>query len=268
MVEGAVKIVYTNVYAPLRNREFNSLAALNTALQEQRLLLNNKPYKNTLYSRWYFYEQLERSMLKPLPSERFAPKKVVVLTVQRNNHVQLRDDCLYYGVPHQYVGKKVKLLYDAWVVEIYTDYNRIALNARKPRGTSFITEDDHMPPHYRKMKDINGFNKEDILNQAKRIGANTERAAERILDSSVYVEQNYKSCFSMTMLQKKYGPHRLEDACGRALHGSRMNYTMIKNILQNGLDKQPLLFNDHITPDHETFVVKIIIDNHNNHSYF
>jgi transposase len=31
MVEGAVKIIYTNVYAPLRTREFNSLSALNTA---------------------------------------------------------------------------------------------------------------------------------------------------------------------------------------------------------------------------------------------
>ena len=69
MVEGAVKIIYTHVYAPLRNREFNSLAALNIAMHEQLLLLNNKAYKNTAYSRWYFYEQHERSLLKPLPAD-------------------------------------------------------------------------------------------------------------------------------------------------------------------------------------------------------
>lgn len=94
MVKNAVNIVYAHVYAPLRNREFDSLEALNTAMHDQLLLLNNKPYKNTVYSRCYYYEQKERSVLKPLPVEPFSPKKSVVLTVQRNYHVQLREDCL------------------------------------------------------------------------------------------------------------------------------------------------------------------------------
>ena len=75
MVERAVSIVYAHVYAPLRNHTFGSLQSLNTAMQEQLLLLNNKPYKNTAYSRWYFFEQRERSVLKPLPTEPFAPKE-------------------------------------------------------------------------------------------------------------------------------------------------------------------------------------------------
>ncbi|MEJ7830481.1 MAG: IS21 family transposase [Segetibacter sp.] len=87
MVERAVNIVYTHVYAPLRNRDFTSLASLNEAMLEQLALLNNKPYKNTPYSRWYFFEQQERSSLKSLPPEPFSCKKVVMLTVQRNYHV-------------------------------------------------------------------------------------------------------------------------------------------------------------------------------------
>ncbi len=35
MVERAVSIVYTHVYAPLRNRDFTSLQALNAAMHEQ-----------------------------------------------------------------------------------------------------------------------------------------------------------------------------------------------------------------------------------------
>lgn len=116
MVEGAVRIIYTHVYAPLRNREFNSLKSLNAAMRDQLFLLNNKPYKNSPYSRTYFFEQQEQPLLRPLPPEPFSLKKVVVLTVQRNYHIQLSEDHLYYSVPYQYVGKKVRVLYDQRVV--------------------------------------------------------------------------------------------------------------------------------------------------------
>ena len=251
MVEQAVRIVYAHVYAPLRTEEFTSLKALNNAMHGQLLLLNNKPYKNTVYSRLYFYEQQERSLLKPLPPEPFAPKKVTILTVQRNYHVQLREDCLYYSVPYQYVGKKVKVLYDSRVVEVYYDHGRIALHIRKPHSKSYTTIAEHMPPHHRHMQEIKGFNKEDLLKQAERLGANTLKAATLILDNSIYIEQNYKSCFGMLMLQKKYGTPRLEAACGRALQGSRMNYTMIKNILEKGLDKQLTILDEQPIPTHD-----------------
>ena len=251
MVEGAVKIVYAHVYAPLRHQDFTSLKALNNAMRGQLLLLNNKPYKNTVYSRWYFYEQQERPLLKPLPAEPFTHKKVTLLTVQRNYHVQLREDCLYYSVPYQYVGKKVKVLYDSRVVEVYYDNSRIALHTRKPNSKAYTTLAEHMPPHHRHMHEIKGFNKEDLLKKAGIIGTNTQQAATLMLENSIYIEQNYKSCFGMLMLQNKYGDSRLEAACGRALQGTRINYTMIKNILEKNLDKQPGFFNENKIPDHD-----------------
>ena len=253
MVERAVNIVYTHVYAPLRNREFGSLEALNSAMQEQLTLLNNKPYKNTPYSRWYFYEQQERPLLKPLPTAPFAPKKVVILTVQRNYHVRLSEDHRYYSVPYQYVGKKVRVLYDHRVVEVYLEGDRIALHVRKSHHSAYTTFPEHMPPHHQRMQQIKGFNREDLLAQAAQIGTDAVQAATLMLDNSIYIEQNYKACFGMLMLQKKYGRDRLEAACSRALQGSRINYTLIKNILDRGLDKQlslpgeqPLPFHDNI----------------------
>jgi transposase len=252
MVENAVSIVYAHVYAPLRNREFDSLQALNTAMHEQLLLLNNKPYKNTVYSRWYYYEQKERPTLKLLPAEPFAPKKVVVLTVQRNYHVQLREDCFYYSVPYQYVGKKVKVLYDKRVVEVYYDNSRIAVHIKKPNSKAYTTLADHMPPHHQRMQQIKGWNKEDLLNQASRIGQAALQAATLMLDNSIFIEQNYKACFGMLMLQNKYGQQRLEAACSRALMGTRVNYTMIRNILEKGLDKQSTSIDNPATiPNHE-----------------
>lgn len=252
MVEQAVRIVYAHVFAPLRNSVFTSLQALNTAMHTQLLLLNNKPYKNTTYSRWYFYDQHENSCLRTLPSEPFTPKKVVMLTVQRNYHVQLSENYHYYSVPYQHVGKKVKVLYDKQVVEVYYDNERIALHFRKNHQKAYTTLADHMPPHHQRMQEIRGFNKEDLLNQAARIGAFTAQAAALMLENSIYVEQNYKACFGMLMLQKKYGSSRLEAACSRALLGTRVNYTMIKNILERGLDKMTLSQDNNSTlPKHD-----------------
>jgi transposase len=251
MVERAVNIVYTHVYAPLRNREFTSLEALKRAMQEQLVLLNNKPYKNTPYSRRYFFEQQERSLLKPLPPAAFSSKKAVTLTVQRNYHVQLTEDHRYYSVPYQYVGKKVKVLYDARVVEVYLDHERIAQHVRKNHNKAYTTLPEHMPPHHQRMQQIRGWNRDDLLAQASRVGKSTLEAATLMLENSIYIEQNYKACFGMLMLQKKYSVQRLEAACSRALQGSRVNYTMIKNILERGLDKQLSLPDPPPIPDHD-----------------
>ena len=251
MVERAVNIVYNHVYGPLRNQEFASWEALNAAMQQQLVLLNDKPYKNTPFSRRYFYEQQERHLLKPLPAVPFSSKKVVQLTVQRNYHIQLSEDHRYYSVPYQYVGKKVKVLYDARVVEVYLEAERIALHVRKNHNKAYTTLPEHMPPHHQRMQQIKGWNRDDLLGQASRIGPSTQQAVTLMLENSIYIEQNYKACFGMLMLQKKYTAPRLEAACSRALQGTRVNYTMIKNILERGLDKQLSLPVPPPLPDHD-----------------
>ncbi len=171
--------------------------------------------------------------------------------MQRNYHIQLREGFLYYSVPYLFVGKKVRVLYDHRVVEVYYDNSRIALHIRKPHSKAYTTLAEHMPPNHQRMQQIKGFNKEDLLAQAARIGTYTAQAAGLMLENSIYIEQNYKACFGMLMLEKKYTAQRLEAACKRALQGPRVNYTMIKNILEKGLDKQlPLFDNENNIPLH------------------
>jgi hypothetical protein len=189
-----------------------------------------------------------------LPCEPFSPKKVAILTVQRNYHVQLSDDYRYYSVPYQYVGKKVKVIYDDQTIEVYLGAERIALHVKSvqlKQTTTYSTNPEHRPPHHKRMLEIKGWNQEDLLLQASRIGPAAAEAANLILQNGIYMEQNYKSCFGMLMLQKKYGAPRLEMACTRVLRGSRVNYTMIKNILERGLDRQLSLPESAPTPDHE-----------------
>lgn len=253
MVEGAVKIIYRNIYAPLRDHLFDSIQSLNKSIREQLDMLNHQPYKNTGCSRMDIFDKDEKQLLHLLPCEPFSLKKVVLLTVQRNYHVQISETHRYYSVPYQYVGKKVKVLYDNQTVEIYYDNSRIALHVQKMHHQVYNTLTEHMPPNHQRMHEIKGWNKEDLLAQAERIGKATRQAAELILSSNSYIEQNYKSCFGMLMLAKTYGNSRVEAACTRALLGTRVTYTLIKNILEKGLDKQTDLFNQpgQIIPVHD-----------------
>lgn len=251
MVERCVSIVYNHIYGPLRNQVFKSRADLNHAIGQQLENLNDKRYKGSVYSRRQLFEQSEKLLLKTLPTEPFTLKKCMIATVQRNYHIQLSEDHHYYSVHYSYAGKKVKVLYDNKTVEIYYDYTRIALHIRSAINRSFTTIEEHMPPNHLRMYEVKGWTKEGLLSQASRIGEYTRHAVEYMLSNSIYMEQNYKACFGMLMLEKKYSKERLEGACRRAATGSKINYTMIKNILEKGLDKQPLLFDNNPLPDHE-----------------
>jgi hypothetical protein len=95
-----------------------------------------------------------------------------------------------------------------------------------------------MPLNHQQAQASKGWSREELITKAKRIGSSTAAVAEQILSNSIYMEQNYKACFGMLMFEKRYGCQRLESACALALTGMRINYTMIKNILAAGMDKQ------------------------------
>ena len=251
MVERCVSIVYTNIYAPLRNHVFTSLKELNYVIAGELNKLNDKRYKGSQYSRRQLFEEYEMTVLKTLPPEFFAPKKSVQSTVQRNYHIQLSEDHRYYSVPYTYAGRRVKVLYDNKTVEVYYDHNRIALHSRSHIARAYTTIPEHMPSNHQHAMNIKGWTKPDMLARATQVGTNTSKVVEHILNSSIYPEQNYKSCHGLLMLQGTFGAQRLEAACARALGGTRINYTMIKNILHAGLDKQQVIFDDVPLPDHD-----------------
>jgi hypothetical protein len=71
MAERAVSIIYTHIYALLRNTTFFSLEELNHALLQHLTALNNKPYKNGIYRRLYLFQAQEQTALKALPPAAF-----------------------------------------------------------------------------------------------------------------------------------------------------------------------------------------------------
>jgi transposase len=67
LVEGAVKIAYRCIYSVLDNKVFHILEELNEAIREIVELHNNAKMTGRPFSRRVLFEDVERSVLHPLP---------------------------------------------------------------------------------------------------------------------------------------------------------------------------------------------------------
>jgi transposase len=233
IVEGAVRIVYQKIYAPLRNRIFYSLEELNQAIRKQLELLNNRPLTQYKVSRWELFNEMEKDALSPLPVEDYTIRCFKKCKVHFNYHIYLSDDNHYYSVPYQHRGKHVEVRYTSTIVEIYLKNSRIALHKRNYGKLLYTTVKDHMPPEHKFMND---WNAEKFITWGKEIGNNTKETIERILYSKQHPEQGYKVCLGILNLAREYSKERLEKACQRALYYDSLSLKVIRNILHNSLE--------------------------------
>ncbi len=238
-VESHVNVVYNRIYAPLRNKVFHTVDQANEALWGQLDVLNTRKLQRQDYSRRDRFTLHEKPLLLPLPTMPFVPKTKVIAKVQRNYHVTLGEDWHHYSVPHIHLGKTVQVVYDTHDVEIYLDLVRIACHRRDYHRNGHTTILDHMPPNHKFIASIKGWDPEYFSEKAARIGPHTEKLVDKVLGQKRLVEQTYHSCLGILRLGEKYGHDRLEAACKRALMG-KATYTMIKDILERGLDKAPV----------------------------
>lgn len=251
-VENNVYISYLRIYAKLRNEEFYSLFELNKRIRELLLEYNQAPFQKLSGSRQERFLQDELPLLKPLPQEPFVIKHTTKAKVQMNYHVILGEDKHLYSVPHQYIGQTTKIIYDAHNVEIYIGFQRIAIHKRDYRKHAYTTLPEHMPERHLKYNETLGWDADYFLSVASKIGESAVEVFKRILASKDFIEQTYNACLGLKRLSEIYGSFRFEAACSRALNGSRITYGMIKNILENNLDKLAVnQLNLFSIPDHE-----------------
>lgn len=233
LVENAVRLVYTRIYAKLRGITFFSLEELNAAILIALEAHNNGPLKGRNYSRRQQFNDIEVSALAPLPTLRYELKKQHFATVMKNGHVCLGADKHYYSVPYRFIKKKVKLLYSVHSVEIFYHYERIALHTRDKTPHGYTTEKDHMASTHQFVSD---WSPEMFINWAATIHENVHAYVKSVLAVKKHPEQAYKSCLGILALGKKYGNERLINACKRGLNYGVYNYKLINEILLKGLD--------------------------------
>jgi transposase len=250
-VENHVHIIYMRIYARLRDDHFDSLESLNQRVFELLDEHNDCPLSRRAESRREIFLSCERPLLSPLPKEAFVPKRTTLAKVQKNYHVELGEDKHFYSVPYRYIGQQTTLVYDSMNVEVFISMERIATHRRNLRQWGYTTLPEHMPDSHKYYMKTLAWTREYFEGIARKAGSFSEQLFKKIMDSKKFVEQTYRSCTGLKRLMEQYGQDRFESACRKAVEAGGTNYGFVKNILQNGMDKNDTPDNTSIIPEHE-----------------
>lgn len=232
-VEVAVLVAQRWILARLRNELFFSLESLNQRIAELLEQLNNRPMRHLGgVSRRELYERIDRPVLRPLPDTRFEYSEWSRKTANLDYHFEL--DRHYYSVPYQLARKELEIRATATTVEAFLVGKRVACHARSYEPYKHTTNPAHMPKAHQRQRD---WQPSLLLAWAQQVGPMTEALVQRIIDSRPHPEQGYRSCKGLQRVGNKYGPERLEAACGRALLAGAYSYHPVDEILRRGLDR-------------------------------
>lgn len=251
LVEGMVKIVYNRIYSSVADNTYFNIQTLNEELLLRLEELNNAPFKGRDYSRRQQFEEIEQTSMQPLPENRYECRHQKIATVMKNGHVCLTADKHYYSVPYTYIGKKVKILYASFKVDIYFKYECIASHQRDQRKYQYTTLNEHLASAHRY---ITEWSAEHFINQALEIDGKVADYISKVLEMKQHPEQAYKSCSGILNLGRKAGRERLIKACQRASSFGIYNYPIIVEILERNFDQlesDDEVKNRNQMPDHD-----------------
>ena len=237
LVEGAVRIIYTRLYVPLRQKQYFSLSELNVAIGEYLAIHNNKLLRGRTYSRRMQFEEIERKELRPLPVDRFELKQSFYAKVNKDSHILLGTDKHYYSVPVRFLSKKVKIIYSGSIVEIFSKFERIAMHKRSKVPHAYTTNSSHLSNTHRYSAERTP---ETFFERAEAIHDDVLTVIKSIMESRRHEDQKIKICEGILGLERKYGGDRLAGACRRAMDfGIDVRiFKTIESILENNLDSQ------------------------------
>jgi transposase len=231
-VEKGVQTVENWLMAPLRKRQFFSIAEINEALWERLEDLNTRPMQHFEKTRREMFEELDKPVIRPLPQRRFEIAEWKRAKVGIDYHVVFNKH--YYSVPHTLVRKEVDIRATENVVEVFYRTRRVSSHERDDTPGRHSTHPEHMPESHRRYAK---WNPERFTKWARRIGGFTAELVNQIFSSRAYPEQGYRSCLGLMRLATRYGKERVEAAAKRALFFGYYSFKGVKNILDAGLDK-------------------------------
>jgi transposase len=223
------------VLAPLRNRQFFSLAELNAAIAVEVAKVNARPFRGEATSRKDLFDELERPALRPLPASRYELAEWKKVTASIDYHVEC--DRRFYSVPYQLVRQRLDLRATATTVEVFTSGRRVASHVREYGSRRYITDPAHMPASHRAHAE---WTPSKLIAWGRSISTETGTFVEQLLESRPHPEHAYRACLGLKSLARKFGEDRLGAACARALSIRSISYSSVKSILAEGLDRLAL----------------------------
>ncbi len=230
IVENGVKYIKRN-FLPLR--EFRSVAHANEQLHAWILgEAGNRIHGTTRERPLTRFVEFEQPLLQPLPPNPPACATWAKAKLHGNCHVQL--DYVYYSAPFRLIGQSLWLEITPQTVRIYHEHDLVAIHPRLFKPGDRHTVEDHLPPEAQAylMRDPQW-----CLRQAKSIGPACLALVEGLFAHRVL--DNLRAVQGVIRLTDTFGRGRVETACARALNFGSGKYRTVKQILKDGLDRQP-----------------------------
>ena len=228
-VENQVRIIYSRVYAKLRNQHFFSLESLNRALAEKTMEHNQTRMQRTDYSRQEKFLADEKHLLSALPETEFEVKYYTDLRVGQNNHIYLGKDKHYYSVPHLYIGEKVHVIYTRTLVKIFCKNERIATHERSVQP-GYTTISEHLCTAHRY---YNRRSPDYYIETARKSSPVLAEIIILIFNRPQPPELFYRTCDGLLSLCRKTHPDSFEKACRIALENNVFSYGFIKSLIES-----------------------------------
>lgn len=248
LVENQVKLIYTRVYAKLRNDQFFDLPSLNNAIREKIRAHNQTRMQQKPYCREERFLADEKHLLSSLPEHPFELKYYKELKVAKNNHIYLSQDKHYYSVPYPYTGTQVKIIYTRSLVHIYAKGQQIALHSRVYKQGGYSTLKEHLCSHHKHYLDRSP---DYYIEKAKAKSELLGQLIERIFSQKRHPEQLYRTCDGLFSLERKTDPDTFGKACQIALENQNYSYMFLLNILKNNMAYLQQTKQDQPLPEHE-----------------
>lgn len=244
-VELGVKGIQRWILMKLRHHTFFDINELNDAIASLLDAYNAKIIKRLGKSRSEIFEELERSALHPLRSNRYIYREYKRLTVGIDYHIELGSNG--YSVPYSYLGKKVDVWYSRHSVTISHQGSVIAQHKRCSTPYDDATILSHMPAQHQYQYEK--WNPGRILNWANTIGAETVKLMQHIMQQRSHPVRGYKSCMAILSFSKTYGKEALELTCKKALEINATSVPFIESMLK----RKTYLQEEHSQPANNLF---------------
>jgi transposase len=171
------------------------------------------------------YESVEKSTMRPAPTESFDVPTWGDATVHPDHHINFL--CALYSAPTQYLHKRVRVRADSKLVRIYLGTELIKVHARQPKGGRSTDVNDY--PKGKAMYAMRSIDK--MLAAAKQRGSHVGLFAERLL-SGPLPWARMRQAYALLGLCEKYGDGRVEAVCQTALAFEMFDVKRIKRMVQ------------------------------------
>lgn len=246
LVENQVKLIYTRVYARIRNQQFFSITELNNAIQQYILKHNQTRMQKRAYCREEHFLSNEKSLLQQLPEVPFEIKYYKEYTLAQNNHIYLGEDKHYYSAPYQFTGKKLKVIYTRSMVRIYHQCDLVAVHKRE-FFQDYTTDKDHLcSTHQHYLNRSPQYYK----NKAADMSESLSKLITLVFTQDKYPEQLYRSCDGLFSLCKKTPEETFEKACNMAIDNQNYSYGFVLNVIKNKMTEYVPEQQDKKLPEH------------------